>query len=91
MGESEGKENEAMIILKSSPPFAEAYVDGRFLGTTPIRLAHLAPGRHRLELKSPRLPGLDTTLMLMAGVHALKVRLDAGPGLRMAAIPIEGE
>jgi serine/threonine protein kinase len=91
LGESAGKENEASIILKSSPPFAEAYVDGRFLGTTPIRLAHLAPGRHRLELKSPRLPGLDTSLMLMAGMHALKVRLDAGPGQRMAAIPVEGE
>ncbi len=89
--EPEGKENEAMIILKSSPPFAEAYVDGRFLGTTPIRLAHLAPGRHRLELKSPHLPGLDTTLMLVAGAHAMKARLDAGPGLRMAAIPMEGE
>lgn len=80
-----------MMILKSSPPFAEAYVDGRFLGTTPIRLAHLVPGRHRLGLKSPGLPGLDTTLMFSSGAHALKVRLDAGPGLRMAAIPVEGE
>jgi serine/threonine protein kinase len=85
------KENEAMMILKSSPPFAEAYVDGRFLGTTPIRLSHMVPGRHRLELKSPHLPGLDTTVSLAAGAHALKVRLDAGPGLRMAAIPVEGE
>ncbi len=90
-GESVGKESEAIIILKSSPPFAEAYVDGRFLGTTPIRLAHLAPGRHRLELKSPRLPGLDTSLVLTAGMHALKVRLEAGPGQRMAAVPVEGE
>jgi len=80
-----------MVILKSSPPFAEAYVDGRYLGTTPVRLEHLVPGRHRLGLKSPKWPGLDTTLVFSPGTHALKVRLDAGPGLRMAALPVEGE
>ncbi len=90
-GQAESRENEATLILKSSPPFAEAYVDGRFLGTTPIRLDHLAPGRHRMGLRSPRLPRLDTTLIFSAGMHALKVRLDAGPGLRMAAIPVEGD
>lgn len=88
---AEDRENEVVVILKSSPPFAEAYVDGRYLGMTPVRLDHLVPGRHRLGLKSPKWPGLDTTLVFSPGIHALKVRLDEGPGLRMAAMPVEGE
>jgi hypothetical protein len=79
------------VILKSSPPFAEAYLDGRFLGTTPIRIAHLPPGLHRLGLSLPGQPGFDTTLGFAPGISAWKVRLDGGPGLRIAATPSEGD
>jgi hypothetical protein len=79
------------LILKSSPPFSEAYVDGQFVGTTPVRIAPLAPGRHRLAMKSARLPGLDTSILVEPGIHALKIHLEGGAVLRVAATSVEGD
>jgi hypothetical protein len=85
------KIREAILILKSSPPFSEAYLDGQFVGTTPVRIAPLVPGRHRLAMKSARLPGVDTSILVEPGIHALKVHLEAGAGLRVAATSVDGE
>jgi eukaryotic-like serine/threonine-protein kinase len=85
------KAPEAILILKSSPPFSEAYLDGHFVGTTPVRIAPLAPGRHRLAMKSARLAGLDTSILVEPGIHALKVHLEDGAALRVAATSVDGD
>lgn len=82
---------ESILVLKSSPPFSEAYLDGQFVGTTPVRIGPLAPGRHRLAMKSARLPGLDTSVNVEPGIHALKVHLEGGAGMRVAATTVDGD
>jgi eukaryotic-like serine/threonine-protein kinase len=77
----------AVLVLKSSPPFAEAFVDGNYLGVTPVRLAALPPGRHRVILKVKRMPALDTLLTLKPGLQAFKFRLEAGAPSRFAGKP----
>lgn len=80
----------AVLVLKSSPPFAEAFVDGNFMGVTPVRLQSLSPGRHRVVLKIRRTPAFDTVLVLKAGLQSFKFRMDEdGPG-RLAVTPEAG-
>jgi serine/threonine-protein kinase len=90
-GEGGPKEADASLVLKSSPPFAEAYVDGRFVGVTPVRIDPLASGSHRVAMKARRLPGLDTVVTLAPGPHALKFHLEAGQPTRVAVTPIDGD
>jgi tRNA A-37 threonylcarbamoyl transferase component Bud32 len=77
----------AVLVLKSSPPFAEAFVDGNYLGVTPVRLASLPPGRHRVILKVKRMPAFDTLLTLKPGLQAFKFRLEEGTPSRFAGKP----
>ncbi|MDQ3001579.1 MAG: protein kinase [Fibrobacterota bacterium] len=81
------KDEDASVVLKSSPPFAEAFVDGRFVGVTPVRVESLLPGHHRILLKVKQAPAFDTVLSLRSGVQAYKFRLDEGATSRLAVIP----
>lgn len=81
----------ADLILKSSPPFAEAFLDGRFIGVTPVRVESFLAGRHRLAMRSDRIPGVDTLVDIPPGKHTLKVRLGNDAVPRIAASPGEGE
>ncbi len=77
----------AVLLLKSSPPFSEAYVDGRFVGVTPVRIDPLEPGRHRVILRAKGVALLDTILALPPGSHALKFHLESGAPTRVAVYP----
>jgi protein kinase-like protein/PEGA domain-containing protein len=80
----------AALVLKSSPPFAEAFVDGDYMGVTPVRLESLSAGRHRVVLKIKRMPAFDTVLVLKPGLQSFKFRMEAdGPG-RLAVTPADG-
>ena len=80
----------AALVLKSSPPFAEAFVDGNYMGVTPVRLQSLPPGGHRVVLKIKRIPAFDTVLVLKPGLQSFKFRMDEdGPG-RLAVTPEAG-
>ncbi|MEO6098547.1 MAG: serine/threonine-protein kinase [Fibrobacteria bacterium] len=80
----------AILVLKSSPPFAEAYVDGNYLGVTPVRLEGLPTGRHRVFLKVRRSPAFDTLLTLNPGLQELKFRLEERVPSRLAGKPEDG-
>ena len=82
-----GKPDGAVLILKSSPPFAEAFVDGRFVGVTPVRVDPLSVGRHRLLIRHKSVPTLDTLLTVAPGAHEMKLHLEAGAPIRVAASP----
>jgi|ERR1700730_10854157 len=41
------------LLLRSEPPGAQVWIDGLFIGKTPVLLL-LAPGRHRIEIQGPR-------------------------------------
>ena len=75
------------LLLKSSPPFAEAFVDGRFVGVTPVKVEVLAAGRHRVLLKVRHSPALDTVLSLRQGVQGFKFQMEEGLPSRLAVTP----
>jgi hypothetical protein len=81
----------ADLILKSSPPFAETFLDGRFIGVTPVRVESFLAGRHRLAMRSDRTHGVDTLLDIPPGKHTLKVQLGNEAVARIAASQDEGE
>jgi hypothetical protein len=41
------------LLLRSEPPSAQVWIDGLFIGKTPVLLL-LAPGKHRMEIQGPR-------------------------------------
>jgi hypothetical protein len=43
----------AKLLLRSEPSGAQAWIDGLFIGKTPVLLL-LAPGKHRIEIYGPR-------------------------------------
>lgn len=57
---------EANVNVVSTPPDAEARVDGRELGRTPLTLT-LTPGSHALSLRAEGYAPLNTTLDVEAG------------------------
>jgi hypothetical protein len=79
----------SVLVLHSSPPFAEAYVDGRYVGVTPVRVETVSGGRHRVALKLKRLPAFDTVLAAGPGTREYKFRLDRSDPSRLAATPEE--
>lgn len=40
------------VTIESRPDAGEAYVDGKFIGTTPM-VARLTPGEHTIEVRHP--------------------------------------
>jgi hypothetical protein len=84
-------DGDAVLVIKSSPPFAEAYVDGRYMGVTPVRVNLLEAGNHRVRLKAKDVPALDTVIALRPGPQGFKFLMEGkGETARLAVIPEEG-
>jgi hypothetical protein len=69
------KPNKAILTVTSAPPFAEVIVDGRFMGTTPVKDKELSTGRHKLQITHRSFPPIDTVINLGPGEKSLRFRL----------------
>jgi PEGA domain len=54
------------LLLRSEPSGAQAWIDGLFIGKTPVLLM-LAPGKHRMEIHGPRQKFTSSVLELLPG------------------------
>jgi predicted metalloprotease len=66
------------LVIRSSPPFAEVFLDGRSLGVTPVTIRDLVPGPHRVLVKGRAGQPVDTLLQINPGHRLVRVRLDPG-------------
>jgi len=71
------------VPIDSAPPGAAVYVDGTFVGTTPMRLALDKRTEHELLL---RLGGQEQVVTLRSEVAGTFVMLDIAPGLVIAGL-----
>jgi tRNA A-37 threonylcarbamoyl transferase component Bud32 len=72
------------LWIKTSPPFAKIRVDGREMGTTPIRSPiAMAPGGHKLELERKGCVSVQTDVHVTGGDTAslrfMLSKAEAGP------------
>jgi serine/threonine-protein kinase len=79
-GSGEGKPDrlagfKSLLSVTTAPPFAEVIVDGRFVGTTPIKDKELPAGKHRIQISHRSFPPIDTTVNLGPGEKTLRFRL----------------
>lgn len=77
-------ESPANLTLQSSPPFAEVFVDGRYVGLTPVKLEAMISGSHRIVMKGKGSPPLDTLLILHPGVQGFKFIIEKDFATRLA-------
>ncbi len=70
-----GTSAKAVLTVTSAPPFAEVIVDGRFIGTTPVKDKELSVGRHKVEVTHRSFPTIDTVVNLAPGEKTLRFRL----------------
>lgn len=56
-------------------PWAEVTVDGRSLGTTPLKPIALKPGGHSLRFTHPRFPAVDRRVEVRKG-ETVKIEVD---------------
>jgi eukaryotic-like serine/threonine-protein kinase len=73
--EDKAAANKTLLTVTSAPPFAEVIIDGRFVGTTPVKDKEVAPGRHKLTVSHRSFPPLDTVINLVPGEKSLRFRL----------------
>lgn len=66
------------LLVLSSPPFAEVYLDGRNRGVTPVRLTGLSAGPHRLLVQGRSGRPVDTLLRVGRETRTVRVRLEPG-------------
>lgn len=66
------------LLVQSSPPFAEVYLDGHSRGVTPVRLSGLPVGPHRLLVQGRGGIPVDTLLRVGPGKRTVRVRLEGG-------------
>ncbi len=71
------------VPIDSVPPAAEVFVDGTFVGTTPITLELEKRSEHALLL---RLGDKEQSVTLCSGIDGAYVALDVAPGLVMAGV-----
>jgi hypothetical protein len=64
------------LLVQSAPPFALVFLDGNEMGVTPVQLAALSPGPHRLLIRGRSGASLDTLLEVKPGRRVLRVRLE---------------
>jgi len=55
----------ANILMRSSPPGAQIYVNGAFVGRTPLLLT-VAPGKYKIEMRGQRDDFAEQTVGLLA-------------------------
>lgn len=64
----------SVLNITSAPPFAEVFLDGRYLGATPLKGKSVSSGRHKLLISHRRFASIDTVLRLTPGPVSLKFR-----------------
>jgi hypothetical protein len=64
----------ATLVLTSDVPGASVFIDREFVGTTPLRLEALEPGRTNLRLAAEGYEGVARTVDLSAGENPVTVR-----------------
>lgn len=72
-------EGDCSLGMKTSPPFAEIYLDGILLGTSPINNAVAPCGRHWLTMKAPSGETKDTLVYFPGGRAQLRISLSSSP------------
>ena len=71
--------SQATLAIESSPRGADVFLDGRFVGTTPLRVTS-QPGRRSLRIEADGYYPFETTLQLSPGeARRIDARLDAIP------------
>ncbi len=63
-------EGRGVFAIESTPTGAEVYVDGEFVGTTPIAAQALPAGKHEIELRKNGLVSWKRHLSVSAGARA---------------------
>jgi hypothetical protein len=58
------------ILVDSRPQAARVLIDGRFVGTTPLRLPEVAVGRHVVSLERAGYGTFSTSVAVRAGEQA---------------------
>jgi hypothetical protein len=66
----------AELQVQSSPPFAEIYFDGQFVGIAPVSLTALSIGAHRLLIKGQSTEPLDTEISVPKGKSQMRFKLE---------------
>ncbi len=70
----------ALLTISTYPEGAEAFLDGRSIGLTPLNAVTVPPGRYRLTVHKPDFAPVDSVLDLAGGAAALvALPLDAAP------------
>jgi hypothetical protein len=64
----------ATLVLTTDVPGASVFIDRKFVGTTPLRLEALEPGRTSLRLVAEGYEGVERTVALSAGENPVTVR-----------------
>lgn len=77
-------EEAGTVVLQSSPPFAETFVDGRYVGVTPVRVDLIVLGRHRVAMKGKGAGTVDTLIAVRPGSQTMKFKLDESQPPRLA-------
>lgn len=65
----------ALLTVTTAPPFAEVIVDGRFVGTTPVKDKELTAGKHKIQISHRSFPPIDTIVNLGPGEKTIRFRL----------------
>lgn len=65
----------ATLTLESDVPGASVFIDRQFVGTAPLTLDQLAPGRKQLQLTADGFSSVQRTVDLVAGPNAISVRI----------------
>lgn len=64
----------AALVLDSDVPGASVFVDRQYVGTTPLRLDRLEPGRKQLKLTADGYEGIERTVDLGVGDNPVTMR-----------------
>jgi len=88
---SSGEESGSLAV-DSNPPGAVVYVDGRFAGQTPLTLATIAPGEHRVQLaRAGYLENSRLVTIKPGGRATVRTQLTAAaPPLKIVVVEGEG-
>ena len=58
------------LVIESRPPGARVFLDGRDVGVTPLSIADVPPGQHRIRIEMTGFNPWVTTTEIKAGAHS---------------------
>lgn len=68
-----------LVSLITAPPFVDVYLDGKFLGRTPIKQKAFQPGKHLISFRSKLGLRRDTALSIVPGEQTYRFSLMENP------------